>query len=80
MTINTWRPSGHRVVDKLKRFFVGGGPELEDLSYIAQPSGFNVSIKCCNIPPSSSSSPASSSSPSSSSSEFVVSCIGYSFG
>ena len=41
--VNTWRPTGRRLIDKMRRFFIGGGPELEELSYIAQPRDFSVS-------------------------------------
>lgn len=42
LTVNTWRPSGFRVLDKMKRFFVGGVPEIDDISYVAQPRDFQV--------------------------------------
>jgi len=42
LTVNTWRPSGFRVLDKMKRFFVGGAPEIDDISYVAQPRDFQV--------------------------------------
>ena len=42
--VHTWRPSGSRVVDRLKRFFVGGGNELSDISYITKPPDFDVSM------------------------------------
>lgn len=44
VVVDTWRPSGHRVVDKLRRFFIGGGPELDNLDYITQSSDFIVKI------------------------------------
>ena len=37
-----WRPSGIRVLDKMKRFFIGGVPEIEDLPYVAEPRDFQV--------------------------------------
>lgn len=40
--VETWRPTGRRVVDRLSRFFVGGGPELSDVSYITQPRDSEV--------------------------------------
>ena len=43
ITVHTWRPSGHRVVDKMRRFFVGGAPRIDDVSYIATPRDFQVS-------------------------------------
>ena len=42
LPVETWRPTGRRVVDRLSRFFVGGGPELSDISYITQPKDFEV--------------------------------------
>lgn len=43
MDINCWRPVGPSVVSSLRRFFIGGAPELEDLSYTHVPSSFHVS-------------------------------------
>ncbi|NWS78518.1 MKS1 protein, partial [Crotophaga sulcirostris] len=40
LTIPTWRPVGLGVVAELRRFFIGGSPELEDLTYIRIPSTF----------------------------------------
>ncbi|XP_014677032.1 PREDICTED: Meckel syndrome type 1 protein-like [Priapulus caudatus] len=39
-TLNTWRPVGHSIRDELRRFFVGGSPELEDPTYVSVPSTF----------------------------------------
>ncbi|XP_067933595.1 tectonic-like complex member MKS1 [Watersipora subatra] len=41
--LNTWRPVGPSVVSNLRRFFIGGAPELEDLSYVYIPSTFQGS-------------------------------------
>lgn len=43
ITVHMWRPSGIRVLDKMKRFFVGGAPEVDDVSFVAQPRDFEVS-------------------------------------
>ncbi|KAM9846524.1 tectonic-like complex member MKS1 [Aulostomus maculatus] len=40
MTCQTWRPLQEGTVSALRRFFVGGSPELEDLSYIRIPGTF----------------------------------------
>ena len=45
VVVNTWRPSGFRVLDKLKRFFVGGAPQIDDISYVTQPTDFQVGMK-----------------------------------
>lgn len=36
-----WRPRGASVFDEVRRFFIGGSAELEDLSYVAIPSMFH---------------------------------------
>lgn len=38
----TWRPTGSRVVDRMRRFFIGGTPEIDDITYVACPRDFNV--------------------------------------
>ncbi|NXH18488.1 MKS1 protein, partial [Bucco capensis] len=40
LTIPTWRPVELGTVAELRRFFIGGSPELEDLTYIRIPSTF----------------------------------------
>ncbi|XP_056267240.1 Meckel syndrome type 1 protein isoform X2 [Pseudoliparis swirei] len=40
MTCHTWRPLQAGPVSALRRFFIGGSPELEDLSYVRIPSTF----------------------------------------
>ena len=42
LAVETWRPTGHRVVDRLRRFFVGGATELSDIAYVTRPSDFEV--------------------------------------
>ncbi|EDO39397.1 predicted protein [Nematostella vectensis] len=37
IVINTWRPIGNGPVPELRRFFIGGSPELEDPTYPQQP-------------------------------------------
>ncbi|NWH66761.1 MKS1 protein, partial [Geococcyx californianus] len=39
LTIPTWRPV-LGIVAEMRRFFIGGSPELEDLTYIRIPSSF----------------------------------------
>ncbi|XP_075296549.1 LOW QUALITY PROTEIN: tectonic-like complex member MKS1 [Opisthocomus hoazin] len=40
LTIPTWRPVELGTVAELRRFFIGGSPELEDLTYVRIPSTF----------------------------------------
>ena len=44
MNVDTWRPAGTRLVDRMRRFFVGGPPEVNDISYVAYPKDFSVSV------------------------------------
>lgn len=36
----TWRPLGHGVVSEMRRFFIGGSPELDDVTYSSKPASF----------------------------------------
>ncbi|XP_056140892.1 Meckel syndrome type 1 protein [Lampris incognitus] len=40
MTCHTWRPLQKGTVSGLRRFFIGGSPELEDYSYVRVPGTF----------------------------------------
>lgn len=40
MTCHTWRPIQSGTVAELRRFFIGGAPELEDISYVRVPGTF----------------------------------------
>ncbi|XP_025905978.1 Meckel syndrome type 1 protein [Nothoprocta perdicaria] len=40
LTIPTWRPVELGTVSELRRFFIGGSPELEDLTYVRTPTAF----------------------------------------
>ncbi|XP_059402535.1 tectonic-like complex member MKS1 [Carassius carassius] len=40
MTCHTWRPLQSGAVAELRRFFIGGAPELEDISYVRVPGTF----------------------------------------
>ncbi|KAJ7399330.1 Meckel syndrome type 1 protein [Pitangus sulphuratus] len=40
LTIPTWRPVELGTVAEMRRFFIGGSPELEDLTYVRVPSTF----------------------------------------
>ncbi|KAL8615771.1 hypothetical protein ACOMHN_040266 [Nucella lapillus] len=42
-TRHCWRPVGNSVLSRLRRFFIGGTPELEDPTYISVPSTFDGS-------------------------------------
>ncbi|XP_072024314.1 tectonic-like complex member MKS1 [Amphiura filiformis] len=37
LEVNTWRPAGRGANDDLRRFFIGGSPELEDPTYTSVP-------------------------------------------
>lgn len=47
ITCHTWRPLQTGTVSALRRFFIGGSPELEDLSYIRIPGTFKVASNLC---------------------------------
>ncbi|KAM8835387.1 tectonic-like complex member MKS1 [Synchiropus picturatus] len=40
VTCQTWRPLQSGTVSALRRFFIGGSPELEDISYVRVPGTF----------------------------------------
>lgn len=42
VTCHTWRPLQTGTVSALRRFFIGGSPELEDVSYVRVPGTFKV--------------------------------------
>lgn len=42
VTCHTWRPLQMGTGSALRRFFIGGSPELEDLSYVRIPGTFKV--------------------------------------
>lgn len=42
ITCHTWRPLQIGTVSALRRFFIGGSPELEDNSYVRIPGTFKV--------------------------------------
>ena len=46
VSVQCWRPTGNAgypsVYAQLKRYFIGGDPELEDVMYTAIPSTFEV--------------------------------------
>ena len=39
-TVDTWRPEGPNNTTKLRRFFIGGTPELSDVRYVHVPSNY----------------------------------------
>ena len=41
--ILTWRPFGRGVVSEMRRYFIGGSPELDDITYVSKPTGFTGS-------------------------------------
>lgn len=42
LTVPTWRPVELGTVSELKRFFIGGSPELEDMTYVRVPTTFKA--------------------------------------
>jgi len=40
--VNTWRPIGNGPVPEMRRFFIGGSPELEDPTYPQKPAMADV--------------------------------------
>lgn len=48
MTCHTWRPLQTGTAAELRRFFIGGAPELEDISDVRIPGTFKV-YSCCYI-------------------------------
>ena len=44
VTCHTWRPLQAGTVSGLRRFFIGGSPELEDHSYVRVPGTFKVRV------------------------------------
>lgn len=42
VTCHTWRPLQTGTVAELRRFFIGGAPELEDISDVRIPGTFKV--------------------------------------
>lgn len=47
ITCHTWRPLQTGTVSALRRFFIGGSPELEDHSYVRIPGTFKVGSNLC---------------------------------
>lgn len=39
LTLDTWRPVGSSPAAEMKRFFIGGTPELEDIRYVGSGAG-----------------------------------------
>ncbi|EDV20131.1 Meckel syndrome type 1 protein [Trichoplax sp. H2] len=37
--IQTWRPVAPDLVSEMRRFFIGGAPELNDITYVSHPAG-----------------------------------------
>lgn len=44
LTVSTWRPMELGTAAELRRFFIGGSLELEDLSYVRVPGTFKVML------------------------------------
>ena len=42
LSIETWRPVGRPIIDQMKRFFMGGPPDIDDITYVATPKDFQV--------------------------------------
>ena len=45
----TWRPQGNSRTDELKRYFIGGGPFLSDMSYVLRPSDFSGKVRQSHV-------------------------------
>lgn len=43
LEVDTWRPIGNGPVPEMRRFFIGGSPELEDPTYPQIPAMADVS-------------------------------------
>jgi len=41
-SVDCWRPDSRPGVSELQRFFIGASPELEDPTYTAVPTAFEV--------------------------------------
>ncbi|KAH1187900.1 hypothetical protein KIL84_015129 [Mauremys mutica] len=50
LTAPTWRPTELGTVSELRRFFIGGSPELEDMTYVRVPGIFKVSSASGLVP------------------------------
>ena len=42
LCVHTWRPADRRILDKMRRFFIGAAPEIDDVSYVTTPKDFQV--------------------------------------
>ena len=42
--VNTWRPIGNGPGPEMRRFFIGGSPELEDPTYPQKPAMADVRL------------------------------------
>ena len=43
--IATWRPYGNNISQQMRRFFTGGAPELDDISYVKIPTESEVHLR-----------------------------------
>lgn len=48
VTTHTWRPTGNSPVDELRRFFIGGNPELDDITFVGIPHQHEVCVISLN--------------------------------
>lgn len=44
IVVSTWRPLSSNPTGEMRRFFIGGSPELEDIDFVGIPSNFQVYI------------------------------------
>lgn len=44
ITVSTWRPLSASPIGEMRRFFIGGSPQLEDPSFVGIPSNFKVCV------------------------------------
>jgi hypothetical protein len=47
--LSCWRPRGNSIFNELRRFFIGGSTELEDISYVAIPKLFDSEKVTCHL-------------------------------
>jgi Meckel syndrome type 1 protein len=44
INVSTWRPLSSNPIGEMRRFFIGGSPELENVDFVGIPSNFQVCI------------------------------------
>ena len=49
ISVSTWRPLSSSPIGEMRRFFIGGSPELEDPSFVGIPTNFEVFFYYLNL-------------------------------